>query len=143
MLHLEIITPQSVAWQGEVDAVALPTGDGEIVVLPHHVPLVATIVPGTVTVSIGSAEHVFAVSRGVMEVDGLHMRILTDIADPADALDEAAIEEAKRKAEVLMTEKRHDVEGFAEATAILERELARLKTVRHHRARRPTSPPAP
>ena len=135
MLHLTIITPDDTVFTGDVLAVTLPTADGEITVLPQHIPLVSAVVPGTIIVKTAEGERVFAVSRGVLEVDGKTMRILTDTADRAEALEEAAVEAAKARAEKLMTEKRSDAEGFAEATAILERELARLKTVRRHRAK--------
>ena len=80
-------------------------------------------------------EVLFAVTRGLVEIDGTSLRILVDTADRAEALEEAAITAAKERAEALMSERRNDVEGFAEATAILERELARLHVVRRHRNR--------
>jgi F-type H+-transporting ATPase subunit epsilon len=136
MIRLEIITPEQSVFEGDVDSVTLPTADGEITVLPHHIPLVTTIVPGPVIVHMGKEEKIFAVSRGVIEIDQSSVRVLSDIADRADGLEEAAVEKAEQAAQKLMTEKREDVEGFAEATAILERELARLRTVRRHRSRR-------
>jgi F0F1-type ATP synthase epsilon subunit len=54
-----------------------------------------------------------------------------------EALEEAAIEAAKARAEQLVADRRSDSEGFAEATAILEKELARLKSVRRRRGSRP------
>jgi F-type H+-transporting ATPase subunit epsilon len=136
MLHLELITPDGPVYEGDVDSISLPTPDGEITVLPHHIPLISMVIPGSITVRKGSEEHLFAVSRGVIEVDGTSLRILTHTADRAEELEEAAIEKAKAEAEKLMTEKRHDAEGFAEATANLERELAKLRVVRRHRSGR-------
>ena len=138
MLRIEIITPDETVYEGDADSVNLPTADGEITVLPHHIPLMGILVPGTILVHLGKEEKVFAVGRGVIEIDGSTLRILAESADPAERLgEEAAIVAAKERAEKLMSEKRTDAEGFAEATAILERELARLKTVRKHRAGRP------
>ncbi|MBI1934648.1 hypothetical protein HYS30_03205, partial [Candidatus Peregrinibacteria bacterium] len=54
----------------------------------------------------------------------------------ATELEEEAIRQAKEKAEQLLKEKRADAEEFAEASAMLERELARLKVVRRHRTTR-------
>jgi len=144
MLHLVIITPDQTVYDGEIDSVSLPTADGEITVLPHHVPIITTIVPGPVIVRSGKDEKVFAVSRGVIEIDQTSVRVLSDIADRADDLEESAIEKARINAEKLMTEKRQDATEFAEATAILDRELARLRTVRRHRSRRglPSVPPS-
>ena len=47
---------------------------------------------------------------------------------------------SKKAAEKLLAEKRHDAEGFAEATAVLEKELARLRVTRRHRARKGSPP---
>ena len=136
LMHLDIITPDRAVYDGDCSSITLPTADGEITVLPRHVPLVTTIVPGTMTVRAPNREELYAVSRGVIEIDGKSVRVLTDIADRADSLEEAEIEKAKQEAELIMSEKRSDAESFAEATAVLDRELARLRTVRRHRARR-------
>ena len=136
MLHASIITPDGTIFEGDVDAISLPTPDGEITVLPHHIPLISIVIAGTVTVrSQGGGEQIFAVSQGVIEVDGKTIRVLTDTADRAEALQESAVEAAKAAAEKLLSEKRNDVEGFAEATALMERELARLQTIRRQKAR--------
>ena len=135
MIHANIITPDGSIFDGDVDAISLPTPDGEITVLPHHIPLVSIVVPGTVMIRTGKDEQIFAVSQGVIEVDGKTIRVLTDTADRAEELQAAAVEEAKTRAEKLLAEKRHDVEGFAEATAIMERELARLQTIRRLKGR--------
>ena len=135
MIHASIITPDGTIFAGDVDAISLPTPDGEITVLPHHIPLISIVIAGTVMVRVGKDEQIFAVSQGVIEVDGKTIRVLTDTADRAEELQEAAVEHAKSAAEKLLAEKRHDTEGFAEATAIMERELARLQTIRRQKAR--------
>ncbi len=136
MLHVEIITPDETVYSGDAESVTLPTAEGEITVLPHHIPLIGVLIPGTVIIHVKGKESVFAVSRGVIEIDGATVRVLADTADRAEALEEAAIEKAKTTAEQLVNEKRADAEGFAEATAILEKEMARLRTIRRHRAGR-------
>jgi len=130
-----LITPEATAFTGEASSVTIPTTTGEITVLPGHIPLISTLAPGMMIVRVKDGEQYFAVSRGVVEVTAKNIRVLSDIADRVDSLDEQAIEDAKRRAEDLMNEKRGDAEGFAEATAILDREIARLRSVR----RRPRS----
>lgn len=134
MLSLSIITPDRVVFEDEVDAVSLPTPQGEITVLPHHIPLLSILAPGSVTVHRQGEESFFAVSRGVIAVDSTNVRVLADTADRAAELEEEAVRQAKERAEQLLQEKRADAEEFAEVSAILERELARLKVVRRHRA---------
>ena len=136
MIHVHIITPEETVFDGDVESLTLPTADGEITVMGGHVPLISVLVPGTVIARKGKEEWVFAVSRGVIEIDGKSMRVLADTADRAESLEESAVEAARTTAEKLVSERRTDAEGFAEATAILEREIARLHTVRRMRARR-------
>ena len=135
MLRFSLITPDRVLYEGDAESVSLPTPQGEITVLPHHIPLISIVVPGSILVRGKGEEHVFAVSRGVVEIDGQSLRILADTADRADELQEEAIEKAKQEAARLQEEKRDDVEGFAEASAIMERELAKLAALRRKKAR--------
>ncbi len=139
-LLVELITPEGPAFTEPAVSVTLPTGDGEITVYAGHVPLVSTIAPGMMTVRLpGGEQRDFAVARGVIEVTPVSVRVLSDIADRVEALEEAAIEKAKAKAEQVLSERREDSEGFAEATAVLERELARLRSVRRRPSRRSPS----
>lgn len=140
MLHLEITTPDRQMFAGDVLSVSLPTPQGEITVLPQHIPLISILVPGTVTIREKGKETLLAVSRGVVEVDGKTIHVMADTADRAEELEEEAILRAKAEAEKLQREKRDDREGFAEATAILERELAKLQLVRRRRHSRASLP---
>ena len=139
MLRLEITTPDRLMFEGEVLSVSLPTSKGEITVLPHHIPLISIVVPGTVTIREKGKERLLAVSRGVVEIDGKAIHVMVDTADRAEELEEQAILKAKAEAEKLQKERRGDQEGFAEATAILDREIAKLNLV--HRRRHTRSVP--
>ena len=134
-MTVDLITPEGVAYSGEASSVTLPSGDGEITVLPGHMSLISTIEPGSMIVRTKDGEEVFAVARGVIEVSPTSVRVLSDIADRAESLEEAAIEAAKERAEKLVNEKRNDIIGFADAAASLEKEIARLKSVRRRRSR--------
>lgn len=135
-MHAELITSEGNAFSGDCVSVTLPSGDGEITILKNHIPLLSTVKPGTVIIRTDEEELYFAVSRGVVQVGRMGLRILSDIADRADSLEEEAIELARERAEELKDARRSDAEGFAEATAILDRELARLASIRRLRSRR-------
>jgi F-type H+-transporting ATPase subunit epsilon len=135
-MYVELITSEGSAYSGDAVSVTIPSGDGEITVLDHHLPLLSTVQPGTVIIRTKEEELYFAVSRGVVQVASTNIRILSDIADRADGLEEQAITLAKARAEELRENRRNDAEGFAEATATLERELARLMSIRRLRSRR-------
>ncbi|MBI4135835.1 ATP synthase F1 subunit epsilon [Candidatus Uhrbacteria bacterium] len=149
MITFEIATPERVVYKETVDSLTLPTKDGEITVLPNHIPLVSVLVPGAITVRKGSDEQYLAVSGGFIEVQPAQISpsekfqsgkpntrvvVLADTAERAEELTVAAIEKARADAEQALKEKRSmDDETFAAAAAALERELARLKVVRKRR----------
>ncbi len=130
-LHFEITTPERTVYKDDVDQVTLPTSTGEITILPHHVPIVSQLVPGELVVKKGSDVTHMAVSGGFIEVrTGGQVVVLADTAERAEEIDIAKAEEARARAQQIMASARHDNEQFAEANAILERSLARIKVAR-------------
>ena len=136
MITFEIATPERIVYKDQVDSITLPTKDGEITILPNHIPLVSVLVPGAITVRKGKAEQFMAVSGGFIEIQpNNRVVVLADTAERAEELTEVAILKAREDAERVLHEKRSlDDESFAAAAAGLERELARLKVVRRRRS---------
>jgi F-type H+-transporting ATPase subunit epsilon len=137
-LQFEITTPERVVLTREAESITLPTAEGEITVLPGHVPLVGVLRSGMVTVRQNGSEEYLAVSDGFLEIQpGGKVIALADSADRAEELDLARVEEARARAvEALTGAKNVDVVSSAAASAALERELSRLKVARRHHARR-------
>ncbi len=135
-LKFELTTPERVVFRTEVDQITLPTMDGEITILPQHIPLVAQLVPGVAILKKdGEAEDV-AVSGGFIQVDGKGgVTVLADTAERGENLNLEDIEKAKKRAEeVMQNAARTDDESFARAAAEMERELARYKVaVKYHK----------
>ena len=132
-LKLKIITPERLVLEEMVDQVTLPTTEGEITVLPEHIPLISGLASGDV-VAVTSGEHVpMAVVGGFVEVkknvEGMtEVAVLADFAEHIAELSDEKIEKAKTRAEELkkqMLDKDHvDFEHFE---AELERSLTRVK----------------
>ncbi|MDP2642340.1 MAG: ATP synthase F1 subunit epsilon [Candidatus Peregrinibacteria bacterium] len=135
-IKLKIVTPEKVLYEGMVESVSFPTTDGEITVLPHHIPIISAVKAGELKLKVSGKEEFFHVTRGVLEVDGQMITLLTDAAERSAEIDEKRAEEAHERAKQIMAEKRTDVESYAEATAQLERALSRLKIVRRRRGGR-------
>ena len=138
-LKFEIITPERVVLKDEVDQITIPTAEGEITVLPNHIPLIAVLRPGEIVAKKGKEEIAMACSGGFIEVTGDKVLILADTAEKAEELVEAEIEKARERAEKILEEKHVDAEKYADAAGALERELARLKVARK-RGRARTAP---
>ena len=142
-LQFELTTPERIVTTGEYDSATIPTAQGEITVLPGHIPLVATLAPGMITLRQGKEESFLAVSGGFIEVQPKsRLIVLADTAERAEELDLKLVEESRERARKLLEEKRSmDDVSSAAAVAALERELARLKVVRRHRGRREQGSP--
>ncbi len=135
MLHFKLVTPERVVFETDVDEVTLPTTSGEITILPHHIPLVATLVPGVARLKKGKVEEDVAVSGGFIEInENSQVHVLADTAERGFELKFDAIEAAKERAENVMREAvRSDETAYASAMAGLERELARYRVAHKHR----------
>ena len=68
--HLVVASVGDTKFDGAALSVTLPTTGGEVTILPHHEPLVATLRPGKITVRESLGEKTFAIESGVLEVSG-------------------------------------------------------------------------
>jgi len=128
-LKLEIVTPDAVVYSEDVNMVTLPAMEGQIGVYPLHVPLLTQIVPGEIIVNKEGRESFLAVGEGVVEITANRVAIVTDMAIPADHIDEAKVEEARQRAAARLKDKLSD-EEVATINASLARSLAQLKVKR-------------
>ena len=128
-LKLKIATPEKVIYENEILQVSIPTMDGEITVLPNHVPLVSVLKAGEMKIVDKDGEQILAVSGGFLEVRGQNeIVILADNAERATEIDIDRAEQARLRAEELMkqTKSVEDVD-FAKLQAMMEREMNRVR----------------
>lgn len=133
MIHFKIITPEREVFQEEIDEALIPTKNGQIGILPHHIPLVSLVVPGEILLRKGAKEIPLAVSGGVVEVDGKSVTLLADTAEYVEEIDEARAEVARQRAKERMQEKSLSGEEFAYLSGKIEKELARLRVKRKYK----------
>jgi F-type H+-transporting ATPase subunit epsilon len=131
-LRLEIVTPDAVVVSEDVHMVTLPAVEGQMGVLPHHVPLLTQIVPGEVIVRKDGRDTFLAVGEGLLQVMGDRVLIATDMAVPSGNIDEAKVEEARQRAAARLLD-RISNEEVASVNAALARSLAQLRVKRRHR----------
>jgi F-type H+-transporting ATPase subunit epsilon len=128
-MRLEIITPEETVYSDNVEMVTMPGVTGEFGVYPHHVRLMTQMVPGEIIIHKDGRDFLIASGGGLIDVAGDRVSILTDLAVPADRIDEAKVEEARRRAEARLREKLSD-EEVASVNASLARSLAQLHVKR-------------
>jgi F-type H+-transporting ATPase subunit epsilon len=131
-LKLEIVTPEAKTFSDDVEMVTLTGGEGEMGILPQHMPLMTELAAGEIIAQKGGETIFLAVGSGFVQVTGDRVSILTDMAIRAENIDEATAEEARKRAEARLAQKLSD-EDAAMVQASLAHALAQLEVKRRRR----------
>lgn len=87
--HFDLVSPEKLAFAGEVDQVDIPGVEGDFGVLAGHAPVVAAIRPGILTVTTGGRHEKIIVLGGLAEVSEKGLTVLADVATSLAELDRA------------------------------------------------------
>ena len=106
-MNVSIVAPEGSVWEGDADLVVARSPEGEFGIMRGHIPFLAGLVPGLVTVVSGQERRSFFVPGGFLEASGraddYHVIVLADDAEKADAIDvddaRRRLEDARRRAE--------------------------------------------
>jgi len=98
-LVLEIVTPTARVYSDTIDAVVIPTIDGEIGILPGHIPLLTVMDHGELRVTKDGKETALVIGGGFAQVTGDRVSILAENAIEEEKINEHAVEEALKRAE--------------------------------------------
>ena len=115
--HFDLVSPEKLAFSGEVEQVDVPGIEGDFGVLAGHAPVVAAIRPGILTVTSGGTQQKIIVLGGLAEVSDKGLTVLADVATSLEDLDRAEFADTIAAMEAKLAEK--DGGGF-------DRELERL-----------------
>ena len=133
-LTLEIVTPEAKVYSDTIDSVVIPTVEGEIGVLPGHIPLLTPIASGELRVAKGATSHLLAVSGGFAQIDGDQVRVLAEHAITEEKIDENAVEAAlKRAEEQLKSAKDMDPQQYEHLQSLVRYSGVQLAVKRRHR----------
>lgn len=128
-MHVDIVSAEKELFSGPAELVTAPGELGELGILPRHSQLLTRLKPGQVRVRIPNGEEqLFYVSGGLMEVQPNLVTILSDTAERARDLDEAAAQAAKQHAERVIAAHQSDFE-YARAKAELAEAIAQLQAI--------------
>lgn len=134
MFRLQIITPDRVAYEEEVNALSVPSVTGQLGILPKHVGLLTPLTDGEIKIKKGPEEIFLAIGEGFLEVGADKTTILVTRAAQAEELDERRVLEARSAAERALSEKPAP-EEVARYQAILRSTLVDLKVLRRRRGK--------
>ena len=97
-IHLEIITPEKVLLETDVDWVTLPGSEGELGVLPEHLPLSSSLASGWLRYSVDDKVSRVAVHYGFLQVEGSRVTVLSEMAETSEHIDANRAQDAERRA---------------------------------------------
>jgi F-type H+-transporting ATPase subunit epsilon len=103
--HFDLVSPEKLAFSGEVDQVDVPGVEGDFGVLTGHAPVVAAIRPGILTITTGGAHQKMIVLGGLAEVSDNRLTVLADVATSIQELDRAQFAETIAEMEEKLAEK--------------------------------------
>jgi F-type H+-transporting ATPase subunit epsilon len=133
-LHLEIVTPEKLAYEDDVDMVLVPGIDGEMGILPHHTPLVSLLGVGELKIRKGGSEESFAIAGGFLQVRPDKVVVMAETADLAAEIDLEKAQQARAEAERALEAGYVEGADLSAARVELQRALIRIRVAeRRHR----------
>ncbi len=135
-MQVELVTAEDRKVSGEADFVRAPGIDGELGILPRHIPLMTPLRAGEVLIRNDGREELLAVSGGFLQVLPDKVVILADAAERAEEIDEQRAEEARKRAQEAMQRKDLGPEEQIAVAQALERAMLRLRVAELRRRRR-------
>lgn len=125
-IQLSIVTPESEAVKLTCDEVAAPGINGELGILPGHVPVITALKPGILKVIQGNKRTVYAVGAGFAELEGEQLTVLTDVCEIGGDVNTDKARAELAEAEKALAELGEDDAQFTVHRLRLERAQARL-----------------
>jgi len=123
--HFDLVSPEKLAFSGEVDQVDIPGLEGDFGVLAGHAPIVAAVRPGILTVFSGGKQEKIIVLGGLAEMSETGLTVLANVATSMQDIDRAEFADSIAEMEAKLAEK--DGEGLDRA---IER-LDHFKSIQH------------
>ena len=129
--RLQIVAPDRMFYEDEVESLVVTTPEGQMGILAKHLPIVAPLAIGKIKIKKGGQLKEAAAFGGFIQVETEFTRIVTDSAEWPEEIDIERAEAAKKRAEEMLKSRKSHVD-IMRAEAALQRALIRLKMARRH-----------
>ena len=126
--HLKVITPTAIVLDQDVEQIIARTVDGEIGVLPDHIPLITPLTAAPFQYWVGSERKIAAILGGMLEVSKEAVTVVSDHAALAENIDTVVAEREKELAQAKLAQKKDKVD-IQKAEMELTRLLVMLEAV--------------
>lgn len=128
---LEIVTPERIVYSESVSMVSVRGAEGELGILPNHIPLVTPLRVAPVRIKKDGKEEAFiAVGGGFLEVRKDKITILAETAELPEEIDVDRARAAKERAEKRLQSRMEEID-FRRAEIALQKALTRLDVSEH------------
>ncbi|MCM1065057.1 MAG: ATP synthase F1 subunit epsilon [Eubacterium sp.] len=127
--NLRIITPDRVFYEGETEMVEFNTTEGQVGVLPGHIPLTVIVKPGILHIHEAEGEKTAALHAGFAEILPEGITILAEIIEWPEEIDENRAEAARERAEERLRSRTPETD-IARAETALQRAVARIQALK-------------
>jgi len=134
LLRLKVITPRKIVIDKQVNSVTVPTADGEITILPHHVHLFSLLIEGIVKIKTGDDEDDLAIGGGYLETNGETVTVLVSRAYGQSEIDKNLTDKAIQEAKLILS-KSTDENERAAAMSTLRRSVIDSKLMKRRKSR--------
>ena len=131
-MKLRIITPKKVVLEEEIESITVPSVDGEITILPHHVSLFSLLNEGVVKIQYDVKEDYLAIGGGYLETNGEYVNLLVSKAYDQEVINQTATENAIKHAQELLERAKSPQERI-EASTLLRHSLVDMKLIKKRR----------
>lgn len=133
-LQLSIVTIEREVYNAsDVDMVIAPGIEGELGILPRHESMVTGLKEGVLQIVRGDDREILAIGGGFLEVHGMQVVVMADVAEGAEEIDEARAEAARSRAEQVLSDAPSRQEA-RKALAAMRRAQVRLKVAQKRKA---------
>ena len=132
LFTLEIISPERIFYKGEVKFLEMTTSEGEIGVYKNHIPMTNILTPGIVTIHEEDEVKEAAVHSGFVVILQDSVKIMAEIVEWPDEIDENRAREAKIRAERRLAEGGEGLD-VDRAELALKRSIARIRLSEHRK----------
>ncbi|MCS7062432.1 MAG: ATP synthase F1 subunit epsilon [Methylacidiphilales bacterium] len=134
-LQVRVVTPDGSVLDEEVESVVLPAVEGEMEVLPGHIPMIVQVKPGELRVRREGKYYEYAIGEGFAEITGKQVSLATDTAVKESDINEKTVEEAIKRAEEAIRSQALKGEELEATQAVLARSLVQLHLKRRRAPR--------
>lgn len=134
VLTVSVVTPDGQVYEDDqVTMLVVNTKEGELGILPNHVPVIATLTIDEVRIKHDQEEEVIAVNGGFVEFSENTATIVADTAENQSDIDVARAESAKKRAEATIrkAQQAHDNSELRRAQISLRRAINRINVSKH------------